>query len=100
MNGLQQGTEDFSQLNPQGIFGSILGGAAGRLIGGLIGGKKGQNIGGIAGKIGGGFLPFSVAPGVAQPNAANAWLARIGFIGDADRFRDLLVVCDPSPAWV
>jgi uncharacterized membrane protein (Fun14 family) len=68
MSGLQQGTEDFSQLNPQGIFGSILGGAAGRLIGGLIGGKKGQTIGGIAGKIGGGFLPFSVAPGVAQPS--------------------------------
>ena len=58
MNGTQQGIEDYSQLDPQGIFGSILGGAAGRLIGGLIGGKTGRNVGGIVGKVGGGFLPF------------------------------------------
>ena len=68
MYGTQQGTEDFSQLNPQGIFGSILGGAAGKLIGGLLGGKTGQNIGGIAGNIGGGFLPFAAGPGAAQPS--------------------------------
>ena len=66
MNGTQQGTEDFSQLNPQGIFGSILGGAAGRLIGGVIGGKTGRSIGGVAGRIGGGFLPFAADPGAAQ----------------------------------
>ena len=67
MNGTQQGIEDYSQLDPQGIFGSILGGAAGRIIGGLIGGNKGKNIGGIVGKVGGGFLPFSAGPDAAQP---------------------------------
>ena len=67
MNGTQQGIEDYSQLDPQGIFGSILGGAAGRLIGGLIGGKTGRNVGGIVGKVGGGFLPFSAGPDTAQP---------------------------------
>jgi hypothetical protein len=66
MNGTQQTTEDFSQLDPQGIFGSILGGVAGRVIGGIIGGKKGRDIGGTVGKIGGGFLPFSAGPGAPE----------------------------------
>ena len=67
MNGTQQGIEDYSQLDPQGIFGPILGGVAGRIIGGLIGGNKGKNVGGIVGKVAGGFLPFSAGPDTAQP---------------------------------
>ena len=67
MNGTQQDTANFSQLDPQGIFGAVLGGVAGRLIGGVLGGKRGQNIGGIAGKIGGGFLPFDVGPAAVAP---------------------------------
>ncbi|PWE80459.1 hypothetical protein XF30_30290, partial [Bradyrhizobium sp. SUTN9-2] len=62
MTGFQQQTEDYGQLDPQGIFGSILGGAAGRVIGNLLGGKKGKQIGGAIGNIGGGFLPFSAGP--------------------------------------
>ena len=69
MTGTQQQYEDYGQLDPQGIFGSILGGAAGRVIGGLLGGKKGKNIGGIVGNIGGGFLPFSAGPEMAQGSA-------------------------------
>ncbi|PDT89696.1 hypothetical protein CO669_12925 [Bradyrhizobium sp. Y36] len=67
MTGTQQQYEDYGQLDPQGIFGSILGGAAGRVIGNLLGGKKGKNIGGIVGNIGGGFLPFSAGPDTQGP---------------------------------
>jgi len=66
MTGIQQQTEDYGQLDPQGIFGSILGGAAGRVIGNLLGGKRGKNIGGVVGNIGGGFLPFSAGPDMPQ----------------------------------
>ena len=82
MNGTQQASEDFSQLNPQTIFGSILGKTAGSLIGSLFG-KTGQNVGGIVGSVGGAFLPFSAGPGVAQPSdmeLQNFWsvLKKIG----------------------
>ena len=69
MTGTQQQYEDYGQLDPQGIFGSILGGVAGRVIGGLLGGKKGKTIGGVVGNIGGGFLPFSAGPDMAQGSA-------------------------------
>ena len=72
MTGTQQQYDDYGQLDPQGIFGSILGGAAGRVIGNLLGGKKGKNIGGIVGNIGGGFLPFSAGPDMAQGSAQNS----------------------------
>ncbi|MGJ5242469.1 hypothetical protein ACQR14_33000, partial [Bradyrhizobium oligotrophicum] len=67
MSGMQQSTDEIGQLELEGFLGSILGGAAGRLVGGIIGGKTGRNIGGAIGKIGGGFLPLSAGPGGEQP---------------------------------
>jgi len=57
----------YSQLAPQGIFGSLLGGPVGGLIGGGIGGllgnqTLGRQLGQTFGTIGGGFLPFNVDP--------------------------------------
>ncbi|MGJ4906294.1 hypothetical protein ACQR0V_32320, partial [Bradyrhizobium sp. HKCCYLS2058] len=68
MSGMQQSTEDYGQLNPEGIFGSVLGRFAGQAIGRLIGGKTGRDFGGAIGGIAGGFAPFSAGPGTEQPS--------------------------------
>lgn len=61
-------------LDPQGIFGSILGKVGGGLIG-SIWGDTGSKVGGTIGSIAGGFLPFGANPGLAiagaEPGGAN-----------------------------
>jgi hypothetical protein len=50
------------QLELQGIFGKLLGGALGGAIGKRVGGSTGGTIGKIAGGIAGSFLPFDAGP--------------------------------------
>ncbi len=54
------------QLDPQGLLGSLLGGALGGFVGNRIGGSTGQTVGGWAGRVLGGLLPLEAGPQLAQ----------------------------------
>ncbi|MGH1331567.1 MAG: hypothetical protein ACRBBK_11855, partial [Paracoccaceae bacterium] len=76
----QEAYAEQSGFAPQGVFGSMLGGAVGGLIGKRLGNRGlGSAIGGIAG----GFLPFQAGPGMATAEPQFAPQGRWGnFIRD------------------
>lgn len=92
--GSQQVSDETLVVVPAGFLGGILGGIGGNLLGGVVGKwlgseSTGKVIGSTIGKIGGGFLPFSVVPPSAvspedNPGAAGEPMVLVpaGFFGN------------------